>query len=175
MKPDELEGLNREQRFDALKGMCKSRADLNLCLGLLLLAFILLAVLTKLGYYGINGTDIIPFVEFSALGCLVALLALNNYRFHKRADSLSTPDQLLNKYEKTVKNNNKCWLAFVLLIACKDILTTDFNEKYFWLRWVILFILIAVAVVLYKKVLISQRDKEIINALRELTEEEQGN
>ena len=175
MKLDELEGLNREQRFEELKGMCKSRTDLNLCLGLLLLAFIILAVLTKLGYYGINGTDIIPFVEFCVLGCLVAFMTLNNYRFHKRADSLNTPDQLLNKYEKTVKNNNKCWLAFVLLIACKDILTIDFDGQYFWLRLVILFIVIAVAVVLYKKVLISQRDKEIIGALRELTEEEQGN
>ena len=172
MKLEELEGLNRDQWFDELKGKCKSRADLNLCFGILVLVLIIIALLSRLGYSDINRIDIVPFVGFIALGCLMAFLTWNNYRFHKRADSLNTPDQLLHMYEKTVQNNNRCWLAFALLIACEEIIKAHFNGQYFWLKLGILLIAIIVAIVLYKKELINQRDKQIIRALRELTEEE---
>lgn len=171
MKLEELENLDRKQWFEELKGMCKSRADLNLFFGLLLLVLVIIALLSKLGYSDINGIDIISFVEFIALGCLMGLLTLNNYWFRKRADSLNTPEQLLHTYEKTVNNNNKCWLALVLVIFLQSIVTTNFDGHYFWLRLVFLFILIVIAIVLYKKELINRRDKEIIRVLRELTEE----
>lgn len=165
---EELENLKQEQWFEALKGMCKSRVDLNLCIGVLLLVLVIIGLLSKLGH--LDWLDI----EFIAIGCVMGLLTLNNYRFRKRANSLSTPEQLLHTFEKTAKNNNKCWIAVALIITCKCIITTEVNGKYFWLTLAIQFIILAIGVFLYIKELINPRDKEIIKVLRELSEEEQG-
>ena len=170
MEQIELDNLNKEELFETLKGSCKARVDLHYYIGILLLCLVCVAILFMLGQYRLYGLEIIPFVEFLAIGCIMGLLVANNYRFRKRADSLNTPEQLLHTYEKTVQNNNNCWFALMILIICRFIISTDFNGRYAWLRLAILIILLAAGVYLYfKKELVSQRDKEILRELRELT------
>ena len=174
MKLEELENLNREDWFKALKGTCKSRVDLIFCLGLLLFILVAVAILTSLSDLKLNGFDIIPFVTLIAIGCILGLITLNNYRFRKRADSLNTPDQLLHTYEKTVQNNTKYRFVNTILITCFFIFTI-YNGRNSWWWLAIVLIILAVDIFLYfKKELVSERDKEIIRVLKELSEEEQA-
>ena len=171
-KLKELEDLNRDQWFGAIKRLCKARVDWNLCINVVFLALSLVAILSNLGGKKFNGTDAISFIVFIALSCVLAWSALSNFRFRKQSDSLSTPGQLLRLYEKTVQDNAKCWFAIIVLLISKTIIDTNFNGFSFWLWLAFLIIVLVVFIVsFFKDKLLRERDMEIIMALRELAEE----
>lgn len=171
-KLKELDNLNRSQWFGTLKSICKARADLNLFIEVLLLVLILVAILVNLNSIELNGSDAISLLLFIAMSCMLLWGVFSNYRFRKKSDSLNTPGQLLNLYEKTVQDNAKCWFGIIVLLISKAVIDTNFNGLSFWL-WSALFIIVLVVYIVsfFKDALLRERDKEIIMALRELAEE----
>ena len=171
-KLKELEDINRDQWFGTIKSICKARVDWNLCIEVVLLALMLVAIFSSIGGMKLHDRDIPSLIVFIAIGCMLVLGVINNYRFRKKSGSLSTPDQLLHLYEKTVHNDAKCWFAIIVLLISKTIIDANFNGLSFWL-WLAFLIIVLVAYIVsfFKDELLRKRDNEIIMALRELTEE----
>lgn len=182
METAELNNLNRDGLFEMLKGKCKSRAKIY---QYVVLMFIIIAIAAiqwpwlfgSKNQYHDKIDYILSLVFFILLVCEAGWLALYNYRFKKKIDSLETPEQLLHLFNKKIRCERISTLPafFVLLLTigydgfAKSVIGTE-N-----IYVVVFFVVAAALCVIYLSLCngfrISRKDREIIEQLDELVGE----
>ena len=120
----DLDNLSKEEMFKVIKDKCKSRTKVNFYIGLavllLLIAFMIELIFYFRGSQHLKNTQIVAFVALIVLTCFMVWLVLNNYRFLKRIGSLDTPDQLLYRYEKKLRNERLLSFISILLVLLEQ-------------------------------------------------------
>ena len=134
---------------------------------------------TGLTSYPLDVNDIIYLVLNALLACMGVWLVLYSYRFSKKIDSLETPDQLLYSFEKHILNGRiisvVCGLAFIISQICYAYLGDGGNIDYG--GFFTLIVLAAAFILLFgylqvKSGIVRGKDKEIIEQLQDLIEDE---
>ena len=186
MELEDLYLINKEEWLDVIKDKCKKRAKTHFWVGLVCL--ILLLTMVTIAIY----IELHPDIHYSAHDKrgFVLLLAmvlwalvsgwsvLKSHNFLKTIDGLGTPEQLLNKFEKYVKDKSIIWtigqLIFYGWFFAYFTFSPDLGIKGKVITWIIS--LVAVTVSVYRlirgKYLVGQSDGDIARRLQELIGEE---
>ena len=125
MKLEDLYLINKEEWLDVIKDKCKKKAKTHFCVGLVLLILFLIFLTMVITFEHSRLWTIEDFVYFLTL-LLFALMSgwqvLKSHSFLKTIDGLGTPEQLLNKFKKYVKDKSIIWtigqLIFCGWFAC---------------------------------------------------------
>ena len=130
MKLEDLYLINKEEWLDVIKDKCKKRAETHFWVGLVLLILFLIMVTIAI-YVELSS----PYLEHDKEGLRIVLLltlllyalmsgwwVLKSHSFLKAIDGLGTPEQLLDKFKKYVKDKSIIWtigqLIFCGWFAC---------------------------------------------------------
>ncbi len=120
MKLEDLYLINKEEWLDVIKDKCKKKAKTHFCVGLVLLILFLIFLTMVITFEHSRLWTIEDFVYFLTL-LLFALMSgwqvLKSHSFLKTIDGLGTPEQLLNKFKKYVKDKSIIW-TIAQLIFC---------------------------------------------------------
>ena len=125
MKLEDLYLINKEEWLDVIKDKCKKKAKTHFCVGLVLLILFLIMVTITL-YFGHSTPYLAYHDKVSFVSLLLALIicalmsgwwVLKSHSFLKIIDGLGTPEQLLNKFKKYVKDKSIIW-TIAQLIFC---------------------------------------------------------
>ena len=183
MKQEDLYLVNKEERLDVIKDKCKKKAKTDFWGGLvplillLIMATIILILEHSTPY---SAHDIEGFVYPLTL-FLWALMSgwwvLKSHSFLKNIDGLGTPELLLNKFKKYVKDKSIIWtignLIFGGWFACFTF-TSDVGIIFKVITWIL--ILAAATVSIYRlirgKYFVFFSDEDITRRLQELIGEE---
>ena len=185
MKLEDLYLINKEEWLDVIKDKCKKKAKTDFWVGLV--SLILFLIMVTIAIY----VELHPEIHYSAHGkehfvllltiFLEALIsgwwALKSYSFLKTIDGLGTPEQLLNKFKKYVKDKSIIWtigqLIFCGWFAC-FVFTSDFGIIVKVISWI--YILAFATVGIYRlirgKYFVGSGDEDITRRLQELIGEE---
>ena len=184
MKLEDLYLINKEEWLDVIKDKCKKKAKTHFWVGLV--SLILLLIMVTIAIYVEHSTpysahDKRGFVLLLAM-VLWALMSgwwiLKSHSFLKTIDGLGTPEQLLNKFKKYVKDKS-------IILTIGSLIFTGWFFAYFTLSpnlgitvKVITWIISLAAATLYVsrlmrgKYLVGPSDEHIIRRLKELIGEE---
>ena len=130
MKLEDLYLINKEEWLDVIKDKCKKKAETHFWVGLVLLILFLIMVTIAI-YVELSS----PYLEHDKEGLRIVLLltlllyalmsgwwVLKSHSFLKAIDGLGTPEQLLDKFKKYVKDKSIIWtigqLIFCGWFAC---------------------------------------------------------
>ena len=116
MESAEINNLNRDEMFEMLKAKGKTSTN-NYTYGLLLLLTVILLGMGFLWPIQELKNEITFLISMILLCCLEGWLLLYNYRFKKKIDTIETPDQLLQCYEKKKRYENIFGFYVLILIA----------------------------------------------------------
>ena len=109
MKLEDLYLINKEEWLDVIKDKCKKKAKTHFCVGLVLLILFLIFLTMVITFEHSRLWTIEDFVYFLTL-LLFALMSgwqvLKSHSFLKTIDGLGTPEHLLNKFKKYVKDES---------------------------------------------------------------------
>ena len=185
MELEDLYLINKEEWLDVIKDKCKKKAKTDFWVGLV--SLILFLIMVTIAIY----VELHPEIHYSAHGkehfvllltiFLEALIsgwwALKSYSFLKTIDGLGTPEQLLNKFKKYVKDKSIIWTIAQLIFGAWFawfVYTTDKGIIVKVILWII--ILAAATVDIYRlirgKYLVGPSDEDITRRLQELIGEE---
>ena len=177
MKPDEIANLNKEELFLQIKRKCISRARVDFYGGLLILISIIASFICLI----CRGTNVFDDANFLsnifaiALVCLAGWQVLYSYRYKKKIERIDKPSELLHYFGKKSR---------IFTIFCLVLWFAVFGVKFvnFFRTTTIGFehVLLAIAFVVLvyfiyvtnKPGSVRPRDKEIIDQLQELIENE---
>lgn len=180
MKQEELDNLI-ENEFNEIKDKCKSRSKVVFYVSLALIVIFIPLLAACIHYKGITNlkhTQIVALILIFLSVCDAGWLLLNNYRFLKRANSLDTPDKLLDSYEKKILDGRKAYALCELAFTCFfiDTAINCFQDEGAFILVTIWILFIAmIAYIIYKYVknksfYVPPKDVAIIERLKELTE-----
>ena len=136
METEDLYLINKEEWLDVIKDKCKKKAKTHFWVGLVLL--ILFLIMLMMPIIAMNDEHFTPYSayddQYYVLKSFTLLLTLFLYvlvsgwwvlksnSFLKTIDGLGTPEQLLNKFKKYVKDKSIIWtigqLIFCGWFAC---------------------------------------------------------
>ncbi len=191
MKLEDLYLINKEEWLDVIKDKCKKKAKTHFCVWLVLLILFLIMVATAIHgelstpysplYY--SPTDKKGFrIVLLLMVFLYALMSgwwvLKSHSFLKTIDGLGTPEQLLNKFKKYVKDKSIIWtigqLIFCGWFACFLYYTADLGIIFKVIGWIV--VLVSAIVSIYRlirgKYPVGSGDEDITRRLQELIGEE---
>jgi hypothetical protein len=188
MKLEDLYLINKEEWLDVIKDKCKKKAKTHFWVGfgcLILLILFLIMVIIAINFepythYSADDKEGFDFVYLLTL-FLWALMSgwwiLKSHSFLKTIDGLGTPEQLLNKFKKYIKDKSIIWtiaqLIFCGWFAC-FVFFTDKDIKVKVILWI--FILAFAIVDIYRlirgKYFVGYSDVDITRRLQELIGEE---
>ena len=185
MKLEDLYLINKGEWLDVIKDKCKKKAKTHFWVGLVLL--ILFLIMVTIAIY----VELHPEIHYSAHGkehfvllltiFLEALIsgwwALKSYSFLKTIDGLGTPEQLLNKFKKYVKDKSIIWtigqLIFCGWFACFCFFSSASGTMKV-IGWIV--VLVAAIESIYRlirgKYSVGYGDEDITRRLQELIGEE---
>lgn len=180
MKQEELDNLIEEE-FNEIKDKCKSRAKVVFYVSLTLIVIFIPLLAACIHYKGITNlkhTQIVALILIFLSVCDAGWLLLNNYRFLKRANSLDTPDKLLDSYEKKILDGRKAYVFFWLAFMCFNIDAFIYwfhDEGAFTLVTILTLLIALIAYFIYKYLqdksyYVQPKDVAIIERLKELIE-----
>ena len=171
-KLEDLNYVDRNEWFEVIKDVCRSQSKRAVgFLAAILLLFILAGIYSFTSKsQGLEVGDIAA-ICFDLIICFALIWGIvNNLRFLRVADSLSTPQQLLLQHEKRIKNDRRaalvCIVTVIVSLGGPYIFTVSD-----WPYWAMKAIIIAFIIFFYYKVSYmrpSNRDEEIIGRLQEL-------
>lgn len=170
MEKEVLNNPSKEELFVQIKHKCKSRAQVALYVGIMVLLLVLAALIyTGIWLYrGHETSDLIYFILFTLFGCAQVWSMLSNYRFLQQIEELDSPDKLLHCLEKKAMSD-KIAVFVILFIA-------GFSSGLWYSKtqiWTIGIVLLAFVIYLFIKPKSSNRqDMKIIERLHELIEME---
>ena len=125
METKELDHLNKEEWLDVIKDKCKKKANTHFWGWLVLLILFLIFLTMVITFEHSRLWTIEDFVYFLTLLLFVLMSGwqvLKSHSFLKTIDGLGTPEQLLNKFKKYVKDKSIIWtigqLIFCGWFAC---------------------------------------------------------
>jgi len=180
MKLEDLYLINKEEWLDVIKDKCKKKAKTHFQVGLVLLILFLIFLTMVITFEHSRLWTIEDFVYFLTL-LLFALMSgwqvLKSHSFLKTIDGLGTPEQLLNKFKKYVKDKSIIWtigqLIFCGWFAC-FVFTSASGIIMKVIGWIV--VLVAATVSIYRlirgKYPVGSGDEEITRRLQELIGEE---
>ena len=185
MKLEDLYLINKEEWLEVIKDKCKKRAKTHFWVGLVLLILFLIMVTIAINVehsrpYSAHDNEGFRIVFLLTL-FLYALMSgwwiLKSHCFLKTIDGLGSPEQLLNKFKKYVKDQSVILtianLIFGGWFAC-FVFTSDFGIIVKVISWI--YILAFATVGIYRlirgKYFVGSSDEDITRRLQELIGEE---
>ena len=183
MELEDIYLINKEEWLDVIKDKCKKKAKTDFRVGLVLLILFLILFLIIINaehsMYG-SAHDIEGFVYPLTLFLWALMLGwrvLKSHSFLKTIDGLGTPEQLLNKFKKYVKDKSIIWtigqLIFYGWFVC-FVFTSNLGIKGKVILWIL--ILAAATASIYTlirgKYMVGSSDVDITRRLQELIGEE---
>ena len=185
MKLEDLYLINKEEWLEVIKDKCKKRAKTHFWAGLvcliLLLTMVTIAIYIELHpdiHYSHEKRDFVLLLAMVLLALLSGWFVLKSHSFLKTIDGLGTPEQLLNKFKKYVKDKSIIWkianLIFLGYFAYPYYtFTSDLSIIVKVIIWTIF--LAASTLCIYTlirgKYFVSSSDVDITRRLQELIEE----
>ena len=116
MKLEDLYLINKEEWLDVIKDKCKKKAKTHFWVGLvsliLLLIMVTIAIYVELHpdiHYSHEKRDYVLLLALVLLAIMSGWWVIKSYSFLKTIDGLGTPEQLLNKFKKYVKDRSIIW------------------------------------------------------------------
>ena len=109
MKLEDLYLINKEEWLDVIKDKCKKKAKTHFWVGLVLLILFLIFLTMVITFEHSRLWTIEDFVYFLTLLLFVLMSGwqvLKSHSFLKTIDGLGTPEHLLNKFKKYVKDES---------------------------------------------------------------------
>ena len=180
MKLEDLYLINKEEWLDVIKDKCKKKAKTHFWVGLVLLILFLIFLTMVITFEHSRLWTIEDFVYFLTLLLFVLMSGwqvLKSHSFLKTIDGLGTPEQLLNKFKKYIKDKSIIWTIGQLIFGgwfAWFVYTTDMGIIVKVIFWII--ILAAVAVNIYRlirgKYFVGYNAEDITRRLQELIGEE---
>ena len=185
MKLEDLYLINKEEWLDVIKDQCKKRAKNDFRIGLVFLILYLILVTSAIFFvlstpysaHDKKGFMTIILLTLLLLALMSGWQVLKSHSFFKSIDGLGTPEQLLNKFKKYVKDTSIittiAQLIFSGWFAC-FVFTSDLDIIVKVIFWI--FILAFATVYIYRlirgKYFVGSDDEDIIRRLQELIGEE---
>ena len=146
MKLEDLYLINKEEWLDVIKDKCKKRAKTHFWLGLvplILLLIILTLVITFEHSRLWTIEDLVLFLTLLLYILISGWWVLKSHSFLKTIDGLGTPEQLLNKFKKYVKDTSIIWtrgqLIFCGWFAC-FVYTADLSIILKVIGWIVILV-----------------------------------
>ncbi len=180
MKLEDLYLINKEEWLDVIKDKCKKRAKTHFRVGLVFLILLLIFLAMVITFEHSRLWTIEDFVYFLTL-LLWALMSgwwvLKSHSFLKTIDGLGTPEQLLNKFKKYVKDKSIMWtigqLIFSGWFACFIIFSSasGIMKVIGWIT-VIVSAIVSIYRLIRGKYSVGYGDEDITRRLQELIGEE---
>ena len=180
MKLEDLYLINKEEWLDVIKDKCKKKANTHFQVGLVLLILFLIFLTMVITFEHSRLWTIEDFVYFLTLLLFVLMSGwqvLKSHSFLKTVDGLGTPEQLLNKFKKYVKDNSIIWTIGQLIYSGWFACFCYFSSASGIMKvigWII--VLVAATVSIYRlisgKYPVGSGDVEITRRLQELIGEE---
>ena len=191
MKLEDLYLINKEEWLDVIKDKCKKKAKTHFWVGLVSLILLILFLIMPI--IAINYEHFTPYSayddQYYVLKSFTYLLTLflwaiisgwwilKSHSFLKTIDGLGTPEQLLNKFKKYVKDKSIIWTIAQLIFngwfAC-FVFFSDFGIIVKVISWI--YILAFAIVDIYRlirgKYFVGSSDEDITRRLQELIGEE---
>ena len=185
MKLEDLYLIKKEEWLDVIKDKCKKRAKTHFWVGLVLLILFLIMVTIAINVehsrpYSAHDNEGFRIVFLLTL-FLYALMSgwwiLKSHCFLKTIDGLGSPEQLLNKFKKYVKDKSIIWtigqLIFCGWFACFCIFSSASGTMKV-IGWII--VLVSATEHIYRlirgKYSVGYGDEDITRRLQELIGEE---
>ena len=171
-KLEDLNYVDQDEWFEVIKDVCRSQSQRAVgFLAVVLLLFSLAGIyFFTFNYQGHDIGDIAA-ICFEIVICFALIWGIvNNLRFLRVADSLSTPQQLLLQHEKRIKNDRRaalvCIVTVIVSLGGPYIFTVSD-----WPYWAMKAIIIVLILIFYFNGIYmrpSDRDNEISERLQEL-------
>ena len=180
MKLEDLYLINKEEWLDVIKDKCKKRAKTHFWVGLVLLILFLIFLTMVITFEHSRLWTIEDFVYFLTLLLFVLMSGwqvLKSHSFLKTVDGLGTPEHLLNKFKKYVKDESII-LTIGQLIFCGWFACFVFFSSGSGIMKVIgwIVVLVSAIVSIYRlirgKYPVGSGDEDITRRLQELIGEE---
>ena len=181
MKLEDLYLIKKEEWLDVIKDKCKKKANTHFQVGLVLLILFLIFLTMVITFEHSRLWTIEDFVYFLTLLLFVLMSGwqvLKSHSFLKTIDGLGTPEQLLNKFKKYVKDKSIIWtianLIFYGWFFAYFTFSPDLGIIEKVMTWIIS--LAAATVNIYRlirgKYSVASSDEDITRRLQELIGEE---
>ena len=180
MKLEDLYLIKKEEWLDVIKDKCKKKAKTHFCVGLVLLILFLIFLTMVITFERSRLWTIEDFVYFLTLFLYVLVSGwwvLKSNNFLKTIDGLGTPEHLLNKFKKYVKDKSII-LTIGQLIFCGWFACFVFFSSGSGIMKVIgwIVVLVSAIVSIYRlirgKYPVGSTDEDITRRLQELIGEE---
>ena len=180
MKLEDLYLINKEEWLDVIKDKCKKRAKTHFRVGLvilILLILFLIMVATSIERFGYKKEDFVYFLTLLLWALMSGWWVLKSHSFLKTIDGLGTPEQLLNKFKKYVKDKSIMWtigqLIFSGWFACFIIFSSasGIMKVIGWIT-VIVSAIVSIYRLIRGKYSVGYGDEDITRRLQELIGEE---
>ena len=182
MKLEDLYLINKEEWLDVIKDKCKKRAKTDFWVGLVSLILLLLMVTfaiyvehLDLPYSAHDKRGFVLLLAMVLWALMSGWWVIKSRSFLKTIDGLGTPEQLLNKFKKYVKDKSIIWtigdLIFLGYFAYSYYtFTSDLSIIVKVIIWIIF--LAAATACIYRlirgKYLVGSSDEDITRRLQEL-------
>lgn len=150
MTLDELYNQNIEESLEIIKQESRSQAKKRLIGGSIYMFFVIALFAILLVWKSGKPVQIIPSCMLFLFFISAGLIVVNNYLFLKGTDSLNTPEQLLDRYEKTLKNNRRAY--YLGLLGIIGNITDPYaiiDRDMGWLLIDIIFVVLLLALLVY--------------------------
>ena len=180
METEDLYLINKEEWLDVIKDKCKKRAKTHFWVGLVLLILFLIFLTMVITFEHSRLWTIEDFVYFLTLLLFVLMSGwqvLKSNNFLKTVDGLGTPEHLLNKFKKYVKDESII-LTIGQLIFCGWFACFVFFSSGSGIMKVIGWIVVLVSAIVHiyrlirGKYSVGYGDEDITRRLQELIGEE---
>ena len=120
MKLEDLYLINKEEWLDVIKDKCKKRARTHFWVGLVFLILLILFLIMgaiSIEHFGYKKGDFVLLLTLFLFGLMSGWWVLKSHSFLKTIDGLGTPEQLLNKFKKYIKDTSIIWTIGQLIFC----------------------------------------------------------
>ena len=169
MKLEDLYLINKEEWLDVIKDKCKKKAKTHFWLGLIsliLMILFLIVVVISIERFGHKNEDFVYILTLFLWALMSGWWVLKSHSFLKTIDGLGTPEQLLDKFKKYVKDKSIIWtigqLIFCGWFAC-FVYTADLSIILKVIGWIV--ILVSAIVHIYRLI----RGKYVVGYSEDIT------
>ena len=180
MKLEDLYLINKEEWLDVIRDKCKKIAKTHFCVGLVLLIILILFLIMaaiSIKHFGHKKEDFVYILTLLLFAPMSGWWVLKSHSFLKTIDGLGTPEQLLNKFKKYVKDKSIIWtigqLIFCGWFAC-FVFFSSLSGIMIVIGWIV--VLVSAIVSIYRllrgKYFLVSSDEDITRRLQELIGEE---
>ena len=180
MKLEDLYLINKEEWLDVIKDKCKKRAKTDFWVGLalLILFLIILTMVITFEHSRLWTTeDFVYFLTVFLYAIMSGWWVLKSHSFLKIIDGLGTPEQLLNKFKKYVKDKSIIWTIGQLIFCgwfASFVYFSDLGIIVKVMSWIFILAVATVHIsrLIRGKYFVAYSDEDITRRLQELIGEE---